>query len=405
MVAFIFSSILYAQEPNGDVFTNNKKTVDIEDKDDSSNINYEDEDTEEGESSTAYPIRIQNGAKWLNMSEDFVYMCWEIMEGLYIRDYSRLDNSIEKAQKLFPNTGVGPTGSVLKWQMKMLENFDFSYENQYRNAYKQTVKELEMALEKEGNEPWERFLIGAVIGIDAIHLLRKEEYFSAITQGFSAVGHIEKAKDLAPNFVDADLGDGLWLYWRSLIAMNIPGFASFADKRTDGIQLMQNAEQKSVFLRPASSHALTYTWLEERKIKRAESTAVRLQKQYPYNIINLQLLGRIYMYQNRFAKSEQTFKRVLNIDSKNRRVHYYLGRLYLRWRKNDMAYKHLNRYLQYSLSDSHKGYAFYYMGHVHARKKQYAKAETSYNEAYKYAKIKQAKNRAKSMKNKQISGK
>ena len=67
---------------------------------------------------------------------------------------------------------------------------------------------------------------------------------------------------------------------------------------------------------PASSHALTYTWLEERKIKRAESTAVRLQKQYPYNIINLQLLGRIYMYQNRFAKSEQTFKRVLNIDSK-----------------------------------------------------------------------------------------
>ena len=93
MVAFIFSSILYAQEPNGDVFTNNKKTVDIEDKDDSSHINYEDEGTEEGESSTAYPIRIQNGAKWLNMSEDFVYMCWEIMEGLYIRDYSRLDNS------------------------------------------------------------------------------------------------------------------------------------------------------------------------------------------------------------------------------------------------------------------------------------------------------------------------
>ena len=43
--------------------------------------------------------------------------------------------------------------------------------------------------------------------------------------------------------MDADLGDGLWLYWRSLIAMNIPGFASFADKRTDGIQLMQNAEQ------------------------------------------------------------------------------------------------------------------------------------------------------------------
>ena len=48
-----------------------------------------------------------------------------------------------------------------------------------------------MALEKEGNEP-ERFLIGAVIGIDAIHLLRKESIFP-ITQGFSAVGHIGKS--------------------------------------------------------------------------------------------------------------------------------------------------------------------------------------------------------------------
>ena len=400
-MTFLFSSFLMAQEPNGDVFTNNKNTVEIEDKEESLSNTYEDEVIAENESLSTYPIRIINGAKWLNMSEDFVYMCWEIMEGLYIRDYDKLDASIEKAEKLYPNTGVGATGTVLKWQMKMLENFDFAYENQYRNAYKITVHELEEALEKEGNEAWERFLIGAVVGIDAIHLLRKEEYFSAITQGFGAIGHIEKAKELAPEFVDADLGDGLWLYWRSLIAMNIPGFSSFADKRAEGIQLMQNAEQKSVFLRPASSHALTYTWLEERKMKRAESTAVRLQKQYPKNIINLQLLGRIYMYENQFAKSEQTFKKVILIDSKNQRVHYYLGRLYLRWRKNDLAYKHLYRYLQYSLSDMHKGYAFYYLGHVYARDKEYVKAEDAYNQAYKYAKIKQAKNRAKSMKSKQ----
>ena len=33
-------------------------------------------------------------------------------------------------------------------------------------------------------------------------------------------------------------------------------------------------------------------------------------------------------------------------------------------------------------------------------KKEYAKTEKSYNQAYKYAKIKQAKNRSKSMKKK-----
>ena len=91
MIVFIFSSFLYAQEPNGDVFTNNKKTVEIEDKEESTDVNYNDEELTGRESATTYPIRIQNGAKWLNMSEDFVYMCWEIMEGLYIRDYGRLE--------------------------------------------------------------------------------------------------------------------------------------------------------------------------------------------------------------------------------------------------------------------------------------------------------------------------
>ena len=117
---FLLCSLIMAQEPNGTFLQTIRIRSDIEDKEESS-VSYEDEEGLKDESQSSYPIRIINGAKWLNMSEDFVYMCWEIMEGLYIRDYKKLDASIEKAENLFPNTGVGPTGTVLKWQMKMLK--------------------------------------------------------------------------------------------------------------------------------------------------------------------------------------------------------------------------------------------------------------------------------------------
>ena len=56
-------------------------------------------------------------------------------------------------------------------------------------------------------------------------------------------------------------------------------------------ELMQQAERESVFLRPAIEYALTYTWIEERKMLKAESTALRLHRAYPDNVVNLQLLG------------------------------------------------------------------------------------------------------------------
>ena len=56
--------------------------------------------------------------------------------------------------------------------------------------------------------------MGAILGVDAIHELRKEDFLDAINQGYEAMKFIEIAKRKAQFFVDSQLGDGLWLYWR-----------------------------------------------------------------------------------------------------------------------------------------------------------------------------------------------
>ena len=392
MILLLSAFWAYADPDEMDVFSKDGEQISIEDSE-TSEPQFDDQVSE----NRSYPDRIYKGAEWLGESPEFIWTCWSVMEGLYTRDYKKLMGTLDQAKKNFPGTAIAPTGRALMWQVMMLENFDFKYEKQYKTAFDIAHSELKESLKIPGSEAWEQFLLGAIVGVDSIHLLRKEEFFSALSQGFEAVRYIDKAKKLAPDFIDSRLGDGLWLYWRSLIAMNIPGFSAFADQRKEGIKLMQKAERESVFLRPAASHALTYTWIEERKMLKAESTALRLHRAYPDNLINLQLLGRIYLYRGNYPQSERTFKKVLAIDSKNERVHFYLSRLYLRWRKISLAQNHIDKYLTFELSDVHKGYAHYYQGHIFSRQKRWEEAKDAYQMAWRYAKVKGSKEKVKTM--------
>ena len=338
-----------------------------------------------------YPARITNGAKMLNMDVEFVWECWKAMEGLYERDYAKSKETFAGIERRWRDSGVGPVGQALVWQALMLENFDFKYDAQYTASFNRGRQAMEQAMLSPGNEVWETFLLGALLGVDAIHKMRKEEFVTAINRGLEAMKYVSLAGEMAPQFVDAQLGDGLWLYWRSVVALNAPGVPAFSDERAKGIEMMQRAQRESVFLRPAAGHALTYTWIEEGEMNRALGLATRLSQAYPNNIVNLQVLGRIQMYKRQYAASETTFKRVLSIDDRNERVHYYLQRLYLRWGKYDQSLSHADQYLAYDLSDYQKSYALYYKGNVYYKQKMWDEAESAYQAAWRANKLKRAK--------------
>ena len=157
--------------------------------------------------------------------------------------------------------------------------------------------------------------------------------------------------------------------------------------------MMLNAEQNSVFLRPAAAHALTYTWIEEGEKKNAIHTAETLRKMYPNNIINLQVLGRAYMYNRQYKDAEKAFLQVMEIDTDNQRVHYYLARLYMRQKRYDEAEKKLNQYLAFDLMKNHEGYAHYFLGRLLQRQQKWDQAISSFEQAHKVAGIKNAKRR------------
>ncbi len=355
-------------------------------------------------SGSLYSERVRRGARQLNTSEEFVAGCIEGVEHIYRRNYKAARDTFQRVDKAYPGAATEEVGQVLIWQALMLENFDFRFIAQYEDAYRRARMELEEALYQPGNEAWEHFILGGILGIDAIHTMRTGEYLKAFNRGLEAMKSVNRAKELAPEFKDSYLGDGLFNYWRTVIAMSSKALPDLGDQRAKGIAQMQAVESEGIFLGPAATLALVFTWMEEGDMNRALESTLKNQRVYPENVVNNLVLGRVYMYMKRHDDSEQTFLAVLQTEPDNQRVHYYLTRLYLRTRDIEAAEKHIDKYLAFDLDDESRGYALYQKGLIDYRRKNWSQAESSFKEAWKLAKLDRAKRRLDQVKEKQKAG-
>ncbi len=341
-----------------------------------------------------YPAIEYLGARWLGVDVEFVHACREGLELIYRRDYKAAKRYFDGLGSEYRGTALSPVGQILIWQALMLENFDFRYEVQYQTAYRRARMELEEAMLSPGNEAWEWFIMAGILGIDAIHTMRKEEWTTALNRGYEAMKAVARARELAPDFRDVLLGDGLFNYWVTVISKSSKAIPDLGDRREEGIRQMVTVEQQGVFLSAPATLGLTFTWIEEGRRRDALASALRNHARYPDNVINELTLSRVYMYNRRYADAERTLKHVLEVAPDNMRAHYYFGRLYLRWKKYDEALASLDRYLAFKdVSDIDRAIALYYKGNVYWRLKDWDAAEAAYKQAWKVGRIDRAKRR------------
>lgn len=345
-----------------------------------------------------YDNVVYRGAEVLQLQPEFVHGARQGLELIYLRDYPGAMDHFGQMDKDYPGSGLGPVGRGLIYQALMLENFDFDYEPQYESNWAQAKSELTTAIEVPGNDAWEYFLMVGVVGVEAIHATRRYNYVGALTKAMDAFRYLERCKDLAPEFPDLVLADGINNYWRSVVALNTKLIPDGEDRRAEGISQMKYVETNGIFVAAPTSLALTFTYLEERDIKRALGTASRGHQMYPDNVINNLVLARIYIYMRRFTQSENICQQILEDDPENERVHYYLGLVYSRTKRMDQAIAELERYLTYELIDEYRATTLYRLAGFHYRKGRYTEAEDLYTQAVKVNKHKGAKKRLERMK-------
>ena len=341
------------------------------------------------------------GAQELGVPVLFVEGVQEGMELLFLRQYGKARTHFIALEDRFPGTAVASVGQILIWQALMLENFDFKYDKQYQVSLKAALKELKRVQKISGSEGWEQLLFAGVIGVDAIHSMRKEKYIQALSRAFEAMEHISAAKKAAPNFPDLRLADGMYAYWRSIITLSIKGLPDYGDDRLSGIKDMEYVRDNGVFLAAPASLGLTYTWLEEKRHKRAIKEGERNRTAYPDNVINNLVVARSYIKIKKYNLAIEILEHIEQVDAKNDRAHYYKAVALSRARRWDDALASLQRYLKAPhLEKNHEAAAQYRIGRIYMNRKEYKAAESAFYRAVKLTKHTGSKKALKSVRKK-----
>lgn len=353
-----------------------------------------------------YDNKIYIGAEALQMDPQYIFEVHKGLEMIYLRDYNGAKKHFKALDSAFPGTGISALVDTLVWQALMLENFDYRYEDQYWVSSKRTRTELDAAASKAGNEGWEQVLLTVVSGIEAIHTMRRAKYLNALQLAFESMDHLQKAREAAPDFNDLLLADGMYNYWRTVVTLNSSVLPDFGDKRVEGIEQMQQVERSAVFLGPAATLSLAFTWLEEGDTRRALMSCVRNRKAYPDNVVNNLVTGTTYIYMKKYRDALTVFDDIVRVSPKNNRVHYWRGVSHLKLDELDEAEKELTTYLGADhLEDYQRAGALWRMGLLHQKRKEWGEAYTSFIEANKSGGHKASKAAADRLKKRKKDGK
>ncbi len=361
---------------------------------------------EKADADSPYPATTFLGAETLKLDPQYVFEVQRGIELVFLRDYNGARDHFEKLDAAYPGTGVAEVIDVLVWQALMLENFDFKYSQQYWVSSKAAREALDVALKAEGGEGWEHLLYCGVSGIEAIHTMRQSQYTKALSLAFEAMGHLKESKEAAPDFPDLLLADGMYNYWRSVVTMTSKVLPDFGDRRVEGIEQIQAVEQAGVFLAPAATLSMAFTWLEEGAMKKALASCQTNRRAYPQNVVNNLVTGSTYVYMKKYDEALQVFDEVQAVDPKNKRVLYWKGVAKLRKGDAKGAEKELRAYLASDYLETYQRAAAHWrLGTALQKQKDWGGAAGAYEEAVKLDKHKGAKHALAKLKERRKEGK
>ena len=340
---------------------------------------------------------ISQSAEALQMDLGTVQQLHDGIDRLFLRDYAGARDTWAALEASDPRTPIFDVGQALIYQGLMMENFDFKYEDQYWHHSNVAKERLEAALEVPGNDAFETFLLGGMVGIEGIHVMRQGEFVSSFARGVEALRVVEDCKKLAPDFVDPLLADGIYNYWRTAVAQATRLIPSFGDKRALGISQMQEAARGGLWVGPPANLAIAYAYIEEREYDQALVYLERNRQRYPENVINLLLQARVHLYMKDLESAQLRLDTVARVSPENQRQHYFQATVYMRQNRLTEGLESIETFLAHDLEDPIRAAGLSRKADLLMRQKNWNEAEILYKQAVALSGFKPAKKKLKKL--------
>lgn len=303
------------------------------------------------------------------------------------REYQEAEKMFRQMIQDYPDNLLGYFAMMSLYQVQNLENFDFRFEQNYEPWQKEGRKRAVKIYNSNSASPWELLVAGGALGVSGFDKAHRGDWWGGLNDGVMAIRLLRKAKFSDPQFADADLGIGLYEYWRSVFTKRLWFLPFFADRRTIGIAAVHNAMDHGHFTPILATMALSFIHVEEKKEEEALSLLEELLQQVPQNIILKTLYGSTLSHQKKFDMAEKEFRQILAIDPAITKTHLHLAINGVRQQKNlDEASRELDLFFQDCRQNQWLATGHFYRGEIAALKNEKAQAIQEYKTALRYNK-------------------
>ncbi|MBI4726469.1 tetratricopeptide repeat protein [candidate division TA06 bacterium] len=169
------------------------------------------------------------------------------------------------------------------------------------------------AVNRDRRDPWAFFIRGGTYAYRAAIKARAKDYFSALSNGLSAVSDLNKAAALDPQLYDAYLGIGSFHYFRTKAASILKWLPFIGDNREKGIAEIKTAMEKGRYSKVLAQNGLAWIYLDYEKYPLALEQAQQLEKSFPQNHIFFWIAPEVYRRTKQWDKGSAGYARLLKL--------------------------------------------------------------------------------------------
>lgn len=231
--------------------------------------------------------------------------------------------------------------AMIDWWKILLDVENESHDEIFFQKLEDVIFQCDKILEKDPDNVDALFFKGGSIGFRGRLRSLRESWLKAADDGREALPIVERASKLDPNNLDVQLGFGIYNYYAAVIPEEYPMIKPLmiffpSGNKEEGLKQLKNTAFNGKYAKYEARYFLmTIYYRYESNPWQAEEYAKLLLNDFPDNPTFQRWLGRIYVRQGKMQLADSLFKNVLRKADENfygynfpvalREANYYVG--------------------------------------------------------------------------------
>lgn len=244
---------------------------------------------------------------------------------LMSRDYGAAQALFQKLSEDYPESPAGAFGIMAMWQTRMFENRDFRFVSQYDAAEKKMEALCAARLAYDRPSDWDLFVCASGYGMKGFFDGRREKWLQGLGGAIKSIRAYRRLLWLNPNFVDAEMGVGMYEFWRSVVTQRFRWLPFFSDQRSSGMAKVQKAADEGQYIRDLAKANLAYMQMEMKQYDAALAGLNDLIRRYPKNVLMRQAKGEVLWWQKKYQDCYDISAQMLSEDPQMTRNLYWMA--------------------------------------------------------------------------------